>query len=146
MAMLRRLCGNTHDADDVFQDVAARVWRNIGSRPRLKSPRAWLMTVAYRQFLDHRARRPIHASLSDHDSHARDWSVVDPLTLAERSDEVGRLDQAVKELPEILRSVIVLHYSGGLSIRETAKAIGISAGTVKSRLNSGLEHLRRRLS
>ena len=34
LAMLRRLCGNPHDADDVFQEVAARVWRNLGSRPR----------------------------------------------------------------------------------------------------------------
>jgi RNA polymerase sigma-70 factor, ECF subfamily len=42
--------------------------------------------------------------------------------------------------------VIVLHYTGGLSLRETAEAIGVSVGTVKSRLNSGLQHLRRRLS
>jgi RNA polymerase sigma-70 factor, ECF subfamily len=39
-----------------------------------------------------------------------------------------------------------LHYTGGLSLREIAKALGISVGTVKSRLNSGLEQLRRRLS
>ena len=56
LAMLRRLCGNRHDADDVFQEVAAKVWLNLHSRPRLRSPRAWLLTVAYRQFLDHRAR------------------------------------------------------------------------------------------
>lgn len=146
LAMLRRLCGNPHDADDVFQEVAARVWRNLGSRPRLRSPRAWLMTVAYRQFLDHRARWPVHASLSGRDEPTADWSAGDPAMLAERSDEGRMLDEAVNELPEVLRSVIVLHYAGGLSLRETAEAIGISAGTVKSRLNSGLEQLRRRLS
>ncbi len=32
LAMLRRLCGNRHDADDVFQETAARVWRHLGSR------------------------------------------------------------------------------------------------------------------
>ena len=31
MAMLRRLCGNQHDADDAFQDAAVRVWRDSGS-------------------------------------------------------------------------------------------------------------------
>jgi RNA polymerase sigma-70 factor, ECF subfamily len=146
LAMLRRLCGNVHDADDVFQEVAARVWRNLGSRPRLRSPRAWLLTVAYRQFLDHRARWPVHASLSDCDPPGRDGSAIDPAMLAERSDEGRILDEAVDELPEVLRSVIVAHYTGGLSLRETAEVLGISAGTVKSRLNSGLEHLRRRLS
>jgi RNA polymerase sigma-70 factor, ECF subfamily len=146
LAMLRRLCGNVHDADDVFQEVAARVWRNLHSRPRLRSPRAWLLTVAYRQFLDHRSCRPVHASLSGHEPPVRDWSANDPSALAERSDEGRILDEAVNELPEVLRSVIVLHYSGGLSLRETAAAIGISVGTVKSRLNAGLEQLRRRLS
>jgi RNA polymerase sigma-70 factor, ECF subfamily len=146
LAMLRRLCGNVHDADDIFQEVAARVWRNLHSRPRLRSPRAWLLTVAYRQFLDHRARRPVHASLAGRDEPTRDWPADDPSALAERSDEGELLDRVVNELPEALRSVIVAHYTGGLSIRETAEVIGISVGTVKSRLNAGLEQLRRRLS
>jgi RNA polymerase sigma-70 factor (ECF subfamily) len=146
LGMLRRLCGNTHDADDVFQEVAVRVWRNLHARPRLRSPRAWLLTVAYRQFLDHRARQPVHSPLRDHDAPGRDWSATDPSTLMERSEEVRILDEAVKELPDLLRPVIVLHYTGGLSLRETAEAIGVSVGTAKSRLNSGLEQLRRRLS
>ena len=120
--------------------TSSRKWRRgsgatSSSRPRLRSPRAWLLTVAYRQFLDHRARWPVHVSLSDHDPPGRDWSAVDPAALAERSDEARILDEAVNELPEVLRSVIVLHYTGGLSLRETAEALGISAGTVKSRLN-----------
>jgi RNA polymerase sigma-70 factor (ECF subfamily) len=146
MAMLRRLCGNWHDADDVFQEVAARVWRNLHARPRLRSPRAWLLTIAYRQFLDHRARQPVHAPLLEHDVPERDWSATSPLALAERSEEGRLIGEAVQELPDILRSVIVLHYSGGLSLRETARAIGVSVGTAKSRLNSGLQQLRGRLS
>ena len=90
--------------------------------------------------------QPVHASLSDHDPPVRDWSASDPSALAERSDEARILDEAVNELPDTLRSVIVLHYTGGLSLRETAAAIGISVGTAKSRLNTGLEHLRRRFS
>ncbi len=55
MALLRRLCGRGQDAEDLFQDVAIRVWRNLGSRPMLRNPRGWLMTIAYRVYLDHRA-------------------------------------------------------------------------------------------
>jgi DNA-directed RNA polymerase specialized sigma24 family protein len=51
LAMLRRLCRNPHDADDLFQDVAVRVWRNLGSRPVLRNPRAWLLTIAYRVYV-----------------------------------------------------------------------------------------------
>lgn len=79
-------------------------------------------------------------------SARHNWSAGDPSAAAERSEEGRILDVAVNELPEVLRSVIVLHYSGGLSLRETAEVLGLSTGTVKSRLNSGLEQLRRRLS
>jgi RNA polymerase sigma-70 factor, ECF subfamily len=58
LGMLRRLCGNGHDAEDVFQDVAVRVWKHLGERPRLRDDRAWLLTIAYRAYLDHQARRP----------------------------------------------------------------------------------------
>jgi hypothetical protein len=40
LGMLRRLCGNGHDAEDVFQDVAVRVWKHLGERPRLRDDRA----------------------------------------------------------------------------------------------------------
>jgi RNA polymerase sigma-70 factor (ECF subfamily) len=146
LAMLRRLCRNRHDAEDLFQEVAARVWRKLHSRPRLRSPKAWLLTIAYRQFLDHAARQPAHVALFDQDAHGRDWRAADPAMVAERSEEGRMLDLAVAELPAKLRSVIVLHYTGGLSLRETAAAIGVSVGTAKSRLNTGLEQLRRRLS
>jgi RNA polymerase sigma-70 factor, ECF subfamily len=146
LAMLRRLCGNRHDADDVFQEVAAKVWLNLHSRPRLRNPRAWLLTVAYRQFLDHRARVPLHVPLLESDAPERDWSAADPSRLAERSEEARMLDEAVQKLPESLRSIIVLHYTGGLSLRETAHLTGVSVGTAKSRLNTALTQLRRRLS
>jgi RNA polymerase sigma-70 factor (ECF subfamily) len=105
-----------------------------------------LLTIAYRQFLDHAARQPAHVALFDQAAPSGDWRGLDPAMVAERSEEGRMLDLAVGELPEKLRSVIVLHYTGGLSLRETAAAIGISVGTAKSRLNTGLEQLRRRLS
>ena len=144
--MLRRLCRNRHDAEDVFQEVAARVWLNLHSRPRLRSPKAWLLTIAYRQFLNHRARIRVTVPLLDHDASERDWSNADPARAAEQSEEAQMLNEAVHELPESLRSIVVLHYTGGLSLRETAHASGISVGTAKSRLSTALSQLRRRLS
>ena len=65
MAMLRHLCGNHHDADDVFQATALRVWRSLPSRPMLRNPKAWVMTIGYRAFLDSRGRQERHEGLSD---------------------------------------------------------------------------------
>ena len=49
-------------------------------------------------------------------------------------------------LSENLRQVVVLHYTGGLTLLETAEALGISPGTVKSRLSAALTKLRSILS
>jgi RNA polymerase sigma-70 factor (ECF subfamily) len=147
LALLRRLCGRGHDAEDLFQDVALRVWRNLGSRPRLRNPRGWLMTIAYRVFLDHEAQTPKLGPLSDDEElPQRGGRDQDPAVLTELRERRGIVEEAVAELSPATRSVVALHYTGGLSLREIAKALGISVGTVKSRLNSGLEQLRRRLS
>jgi RNA polymerase sigma-70 factor (ECF subfamily) len=146
LAMLRRLCGNPHDADDLFQDVAVRVWRNLRSRPILRNARAWLLTIAYRAYIDHQADRSCHAALHDNDeAFARGGSDRDPVAIAERAERAQLVNSAVTELSPPLRSVIVLHYTGGLSLREVASTMGVSVGTVKSRLNAGLKQLRRQL-
>jgi RNA polymerase sigma-70 factor (ECF subfamily) len=147
LGMLRRLCGNGHDADDVFQDVAVRVWKHLGERPRLRDDRAWLLTITYRAFLDDQTRRPpVHAPLFDDDEPlATSRTDSDPVAVAERAERAALVNEAVAGLSPPLREVVVLHYTGGLSLRQVATTMGVSIGTVKSRLNAGLEQLRRRM-
>jgi RNA polymerase sigma-70 factor, ECF subfamily len=146
LATLRRLCGNRHDADDLFQDVAVRVWRHLGSRPILRNPRAWLLTIAYRAYIDHLADRPCHAALRESDEpFAGAGRERDPVATAERAECAQMVNAAISELSPPLRSVIVMHYAGGLSLRDVAAAMGVSVGTVKSRLNAGLVQLRGQL-
>jgi RNA polymerase sigma-70 factor (ECF subfamily) len=64
---------------------------------------------------------------------------------AEVAEDACRVNSAVAQLPIAVREVVLLHYSGGLTLRETARTMGINPGTVKSRLNTALKELRRRL-
>ena len=68
-----------------------------------------------------------------------------PAAAAERLEQQTQVRAAVQELPETLRTVVVLHYSGGLSLRQVAAAMELNVGTVKSRLNSALAQMRARL-
>jgi RNA polymerase sigma-70 factor (ECF subfamily) len=65
-----------------------------------------------------------------------------PETHAEKAEWSQRIAAALEALSPAIRQVVALHYSGGLTLRETAAAMDVSIGTVKSRLNSGLEALR----
>jgi RNA polymerase sigma-70 factor (ECF subfamily) len=63
------------------------------------------------------------------------------------TDEVrGELEQAIHELPEGLKSVFVLRELEGLSTRETAEALDLSASAAKVRLHRARLWLRERLT
>jgi RNA polymerase sigma-70 factor (ECF subfamily) len=141
MAAILRFCGNSHDADDVFQETALRVWRSLSKRPKLHNPRAWLMTIAYHCFIDYRRRQSVVKRAED---CGGDWQ-NSPAEQAEQAEQIRNVRVFVDALPEPIRAVVVMHYTGGLSLRQTAQAMGISVGTAKSRLNNGLQRLRKEL-
>ena len=138
-ALLRHLCRRPQDVDDVWQETALRVWRSLHKRPWLRDPRAWLATIAYRATLDHAARQPVVASeAGDRADHASP-TAHDVAVLAERRLQVRH---ALAALPAESRALVALHYTAGLSLRETAAALGLPVGTVKSRLHAALNTLR----
>jgi RNA polymerase sigma-70 factor (ECF subfamily) len=141
LSLLRRLAGNRHDADDLFQETAVRVWQRLSDRPGLRNRRAWIMTIAYHVFVDHRTRRRV----PNCDADRIQGKERSPAVLVEIAEDACRVNAAVAGLPASVREVVVLHYNGGLTLRETAHAMGINQGTVKSRLNTALKELRRRL-
>ena len=101
---------------------------------------AWLIQVAYRMILDEARRSKPTAGLeglADADVlHGR----------VERTAMAQAVRDAVFELPETHRAVVVLSVYEGLSHEEIARALEIPAGTVASRKNSALKTLRRRLA
>lgn len=140
LAVLRRLCGNHNDADDVFQETAIRVWRNFEQRPWLRSPRAWLVTIAYRAFLDDRRRERRASAKSD--VEPVDHRVDPPERRLQQVEAVALVHKCIDELSPEIRQVMALHYQGGLSIRQTAAAMGSSVAITKNRLHAALKHLR----
>jgi RNA polymerase sigma-70 factor, ECF subfamily len=96
------------------------------------------MTVAYRVFVDSRERRKPHDELSD----PPDARADPPDRAAARAEVCDRVQAAIAGLPEPVREVVVLHYLGGLTLSQTAAAMDVREGTVKSRLNAALGQLR----
>lgn len=139
LALLRRLCRHEQDAEDAFQETAVRVWRNLESQPALRNPRGWLLTIGYRAFLDQKQRVKVHDVLAD----STDLDDDSPPERAILNEEASRVQVALEQLAEPFRQVLTLHYFGGLSLAQTAEAMGIAEGTVKSRLHAGLNQIRR---
>jgi RNA polymerase sigma-70 factor (ECF subfamily) len=137
----------SHDvADDVAQEAFLRAWRSL-DRFELGRPFGpWVRRIAANLAVNH-VRSPRAREEALPEGHAETPS-RDPGPLAAvLGDEARRvLDEAVAALPAPQRAVFVLRAVEELSYAEIAEALGISPGTVMSRLFRARERLARALA
>lgn len=141
------LTGDPHVAEEVLQDTFLRAYRHRQTLRLDVSPVPWLYRVALNLCYSRLGRRrlpeePIGdstaATLRDH--------APEPAELTERAELRQAIRRAVAALPEKHQLVIVLYYLNGLSLQETADALGIRLGTAKSRIHYALHALRDHLA
>ena len=136
------------DADDLAQETFVRAWQAI-DRFRVGEPLyPWLARIArnlaYSLFRS-RKRRP-ESSIEPLVEAGFQWGVDDdPAEHAAHGQMQENLNAAFAELSEDHRAVLELRVLKGLSYDEIAKALGVPAGTVMSRLSRARRELRARL-
>jgi len=139
-----RLLGNEADSLDAVQEGFIKALTHLQSFQGRSSFKTWLLRVVSNAALDlgrQRGRRDMR-SLGPAEVE-RGPVVADEATRGlERADLRHLLDQALAALPEAQRQTFVLHADGGLSYREVAETLGISIGTVMSRLFYARQKLR----
>lgn len=130
------LCGDWHLAEDLVQTAYQRIFRAWHRVRVMDMPDAYARRVVYRCFLDSTKWRRETPSLE---------VLVD--RPAEEGDAAMRLTilAALAELAPRTRAVVALRYWEDQSVEQTAAALGISPGTVKSMSARGLTQLRERL-
>ncbi len=148
-----KMLSNPQDAEDVLQETFMKALRSISSFEGRSSLSTWLYRIAVNESLMIiRRRRPDLISVeNDHeDSESEPVEIVDWCCMPEQemmSAETRRfLDQAIERLTPALRAVFVLRDIEGLSVRETAEALGITEVAVKTRLLRARLRMRETLS
>jgi RNA polymerase sigma factor (sigma-70 family) len=141
------LAGNAADAEEAAQDAFVKAYRALGRFRRGAPLRPWLLRIVAnearnrRRSAARRERLALRAAAEDRPGDA----VPSPeaALLARESHE--RLLAAVERLPDEHRDAVACRYFLELSEEETAAALGIRKGTVKSRLSRALARLRETL-
>lgn len=146
---LRRYLGNAEMAEDVFQATFLQIHLKKDQFEEGRRFRPWLYTIATNQAIDAQRRNKRHRMVSlDHRTGGEDdvGTLVEMLSGSDRTaDEKMEAEEArewvrvaVGDLPETLRSALLLVYHQGMKYREAADVLGIPVGTVKSRLHAAL--------
>jgi RNA polymerase sigma-70 factor (ECF subfamily) len=144
---LQRMVRDDDAAQDLSQEVFLRVWTRAHQWDHRGQFRAWLYRIATNLALNHlrsvsrRRERPLYSAeegTEDNQMMPPAWLVDDAapppdvaLELAERRQHLARL---IGRLPAHKREVLHLVHDLEMSLRDAAEMLGVSEGTVKSRL------------
>jgi RNA polymerase sigma-70 factor (ECF subfamily) len=142
---MRAVGHNRQTSEDLTQETFLRAWYHIGQLRDGKALNGWLFRIAGNVSKLHHRRHRDRATV-DLESVDPQAGGADGSQRAGDREQMGQLHEAVSRLPWKLRQAIVLHYMEQLTIAEAAEAAGIRPGTLKSRLNRGLEALRQEVT
>jgi RNA polymerase sigma-70 factor (ECF subfamily) len=140
------------EADDVLQEILIQIWRDARRySPKAGKMLAWVVTLARRRAIDRLRRRQAYCRAKErYQTHVDEQPQLRPQPHA--FDEISRADlrrflrRRLRELPSYQREAIELSFFTGMSHREIANATRAPLGTVKTRLELGLQKLTQSLA
>ena len=142
---LYKLCGSLHDAEELAQDVFVKAFRKLDTLRDRQSARKWLYSIAVNHFNDW--IRPKKRSAMRAVGSIEDFEVVGnlsdlPSSRAMALELSAEFEQAILNLPDRQRSVILMHAAQGFDYADIASALGISADAVKMSMLHAREKLK----
>ena len=134
--------GNGQLAEDLTQQIFMKAWEAIHRYQWRELPfQHWLLRLARNTVIDHyRSTKPANASLMDPIGDG-----VDPEEEIAQSEMIQTLQDAVRQLPDEQREVIVLRFIDQMPHADVARHLGKSAATVRVIQHRALQALRRLL-
>jgi RNA polymerase sigma-70 factor (ECF subfamily) len=152
-----RLLGDAEDARDAAQETFLKVYRGVSSFRGDSGLKTWIYRIAINQAMNQRRwwrRRhrdeTVSLDLSRNDSdttlgNSLPAPLASPEQMAIAGERERRIMSALAEIKQEYRVALILREIEELSYEEIAETLGISIGTVKSRIARGREELRRRV-
>jgi len=143
-----RLLSNEEDALDAVQDAFIKALTHLSGFQGRSTFKTWLLRVVSNTSLDVGRKRSQRGAVSMDSMGFEDRASVEPLVHFDPAHEMERADlrrklySALDQLPAPQRQTFVLHAEAELSYREVADVMGISIGTVMSRLYYARQKLR----
>lgn len=136
----RKRVADERDAEEIIAETLVKAWKNYDRfDPTRGSERTWVFAIARNAANDHHRRTRRHLALVDSAEVPEDPEADREI---ERFAEATVVRDALMDLPEGHRAVIVEAFFAGRTSNQIADRLDIPSGTVKSRLYYGMRRLR----
>jgi len=138
-----RMLGDPADASDVVQEIFIKIFRNIKGFKGEAALKTWIFRIALSEILNRLRwwkRRHKYTTVSlDEEANGKPTPIVlhagpTPEQVLQSKEREAAIQHALRRLSHEHRSIIVLRDIEGFSYNEIADVLGVSIGTVKSRL------------
>lgn len=133
-----RLLGNQDDAREAVQEAWTEIVRGLSSLHDARAFPAWAYRIVSRRC----ARQIGHAQARRRLAETISAQPEMPPPEAEAATDIDRLRAAIRGLPAAQRAAVALFHLDEMSVAEVAVALGVPAGTVKTRLMHARQKLR----
>ncbi len=144
-AIALAIVGDYPASQDIAQDVFLSAWRNLGKLRSTASFLPWLRQTtrnrAHSWLRDHGRRRLAATRVDELLPEVAD-SRPDPAALLTEREERRLVSQALTELPDEAREVIILYYREGQSVAQVADLLELTPDAVRQRLARGRRRMR----
>jgi RNA polymerase sigma-70 factor (ECF subfamily) len=145
-ATIDRVVHEEAEADDVLQEIFIQIWDEAARySPKAGKPLGWMVTIARRRAIDRLRRRQAYSRVREryqkrvtHEAPNSPRQTDDVFVL---NDLRHFLKECMRVLPRLQREALELAFFKGLSHREIAVATHAPLGTVKTRLELGIQKL-----
>ncbi|WP_166246155.1 RNA polymerase sigma factor SigW [Paenibacillus turpanensis] len=146
-----RMLSNRQEAEDIVQETFLRVYMNLDRYDENQKFSTWIYRIATNLCIDRLRKRKasysLDAEISDGEGQdfysmlrSEDPTPEDVLLLSETKQKIHN---AIRELPEKYKSVVILRYLHDLSLQEIGDVLNMPVTTVKTRVHRGREYLRK---
>ena len=144
-----KFVGKHDEAEDLAQEIFFKIFKSLDTFDRRANFQTWLISVSRNLCIDHYRSVRKERETIDRGVDPNELTPVSrdpgPIAALEQRDRVVLLKQAMAELPDTLRTAVLMRDIQEMSYQEIADTLRLPEGTVKSRINRGRAELARQV-